>query len=400
MMKYVSNDRGAILVFVAFALITLFVFGTFLLDISKTDFDVSHTQVARVQAYYNAESLVNQAIAQLSVDKEMQGDLKDKIDSLNPEDADYEPELLDISVTEFDTGEEKTVTFTVHKVAEDDVNLSTDVSGSYFGKYGKSTKNIKMQANIAIENNSRWSLPENAAIITEGTYSAKNNNVVSGNLYAAEIVIENNNTINGDVYANSITTGNNSTYHNKNPQAEDVFPNFDAIEFDPPKWTKKTFNSSINLNGLPSGNYIVENEGTYEISGPYSGNIVLIFTENVILGRDNNNVTIKPSNNNYEENSLIIICLKDIEMNFKNNFKFEGIIAALGGSVTFKNNADIIGSILAKTGVIGSKNNFNITFNDKLATHFNNIVNELIVDNDLDPDPSIQNFDLDIVYWK
>ncbi len=368
MKKFVTNDRGAILVFVAFALITLFVFGTFLLDISKTDFDVSYTQVARVQANYNAESRFNLAMAQLLANENKMMELKTIINDLPINGK----ASLDLSIPIIDEDGEitwptpdKYAQFTVQKNDEDDITLSTEVSGSYSGKYGNATKNLKVQSQVDL--GVKWSLFNNAAVITEGTASFKKDNDIDGEIYCKDFS-QHDNSIPQNIRHEGST--------------ENALPDLNSNNFigwsEPPQ----KFISSGNLADLSPGKYYCTQQ--IDFYGVYSGHIVLVFENNVSF--DKNNV-IKAAGD-FDENSLTFICLGNIYMKKVN--VFDGIIFAPSGFVDIKKEGIFTGSILCQN-YFSSDKGIKITYNGDLANQFNDIINTTINEGDLS---------FDIVYWK
>ncbi|WP_089611386.1 hypothetical protein [Dehalobacterium formicoaceticum] len=349
-MKLVKNDRGAILVFVAFALVTLFVLGTFLLDISKTDFDISKTQVARVQANYNAESIFNQVMAQLLVDEDKLMALKTIINDLPMGGkASFD---LSIPIIAENGGitwpnPKKYVHFTVQKNNPDDITLSTEVTGNYSGKYGKATKNLRVQSRISLADG--WILPEDAAIVSGSTIEYKKDTTITGELFE------------------------------KQPE---LIPNLDLNQFT--SWQSPPLGWSGDLAELAPGNYYCSSP--IEFYGTYSGHIVLVFDDSVKLRKDTAINAVEQDN--YVDNSLIIITFGDIEIKKEN--KYSGVYLAPYGSVDIDKAGNFTGTILCKD-YFYAKKDFTITYNEELANVFNSFINTTL---------SYSNINFDIVNWK
>lgn len=370
-MKLVKNDRGAILVFVAFALVTLFVLGTFLLDISKTDFDISKTQVARVQANYNAESIFNQVMAQLLVDEDKLMELKTIINDLPMGgNASFDlsiPIILENGGITW-PNPKKYAHFTVQKNNPDDISLSTEMTGTYSGKYGKATKNLRVQSKITMADG--WYFPANGSLISEGDVSLqKDVTIVDGMIY------ENN------VQPIPIITVED---YNRWKTMKNV-------------WKPLPNNWNGDLSLLDSGNYYSDtfSKDTY-FSGNYSGHIVLAFKESISLSKNGIIAADGAADdlNLYVNNSLIVISLGDITI--KKDQNFSGIYIAPNGSITVDKNSNedasvnFVGSLISQDSIMAKKN-LTLAYNSELADTFTNFINSSL---------SYGSLDFDIKYWK
>ncbi|MGI6685046.1 MAG: hypothetical protein ACOX47_06155 [Bacillota bacterium] len=370
------KDRGFIIVLVAFTLVILFTFGTFLLQISKTDFDIAITQVAKTQAYYNAESTINQALAQLKADNAILDELNNIISSLSEGGVrDFTINVPIIGADGVITGDIKPVNFTIRKDNEgrDGVTISVNSRGTYSGKYGVANQIL----NIQIKPN-KWSLPEDAAIVSEGVIILKNNIFVEGNIYAKEF--DNHSDVNRNISGDPFIL-NSGIYP---LLTEDQFVGWQTIDV-------SEGTPSINLNNLVAvedGYWINSNKKNIDIYGEYSGHIILVFSDDVILTNDPKRGPIIAAHGDLIHNSLMIICFGDVV--FNNGSDFQGIIFAPNGSVTIMNDGNITGTILSNVFVEG-KNIVNFIFNEDIASYFNSFVSTNL---------DIGNLGFNVVYWK
>lgn len=358
---------------VVFIVLMLFTFGTFLLKISQIDIEITNTSVARAQAYYNAESTLNLALAQLYANKaKLQEAIfkGDKIFSIEVPKIESDGLSDQMQVIEFNIQRKQVE-------SKEEIYLNVENTGQYNGKYGQAKRNLRAQIQVEIING--WNLPKHGCLVTERECII--NGVIS--------------LFTGTIYGNPITQ--NQAVQLASGQSSAGVLHEGELSEPLPYLTWDMFNDFIilddwdgDLTKLLPGSYYLNNQNI-NFHGEYQGHLVLVFKENLTLDKAG---AIDAKDENYTDNSLIVITLGNLQIKKEDNFS--GIYMAPLGEIRIEKNLahnehiSFVGSLISKDILILNEN-LSLSYNEKLADSLSSFLTENIFSVDLR---------FDVRYWQ